>query len=276
MRGPRLQDQGVLIVGGTGGLGQSCARRFLEEGARVVVAGLSPGLDEVRIKSWGTSENLHQILCDVSRPADVESMIEESVKLLGGRLDVLLHIAGISGRRFGDGPLHECTDDGWERVLTVNARGVFITNRRAVQVMRTQPLDHHGLRGTIVNIGSILAESPSHELFGTVAYTASKGAIRSLTLASAAQYASEKIRFQLIEPGLIATPMAARAVNDLSILEFLATKQAMTGGPGWPDDIAEAALYLSEPATHFSTGVILPVDGGWRLLDGQISKSPHE
>ena len=98
---------------------------------------------------------------------------------------MLFHVAGISGRRFGDGPLHECTDEGWDHVLNTNARGVFLTNRAAVRWMLDQPLDDKGLRGTVLNMGSVLGWSPAPHHFGTFAYAASKGAIQAMTLAAA-------------------------------------------------------------------------------------------
>ena len=136
--------------------------------------------------------------------------------------DVLLHVAGISGRKFGDGPLHECSDEGWECVMQTNARGVFLTNRAAVRLMLDQRPDATGLRGSVVNVGSVVDRSPSPTHFGTVAYAASKGAVRALTLAAAARYAADRIRFNLLTPGLIDTPMAARAVNDLRLRPYLA------------------------------------------------------
>jgi NAD(P)-dependent dehydrogenase (short-subunit alcohol dehydrogenase family) len=135
--------------------------------------------------------------------------------------------------------------------------------------MREQPIDDAGLRGTVVNVGSVLADSPSPRHFGTVAYAASKGAIRSLTLAGAAAYAAERIRFNLLCPSLIDTPMAARAVQNSDIAIYLQTKQPIIGGPGRDLDIAEAALFLAEPATRFLTGVVLNADGGWSISEGQ-------
>ena len=105
-----------------------------------------------------------------------------------------------------------------------------------------------------------------------IAYAASKGAIRAMTLAAAARYARDRIRFNLIAPGLIDTPMAARAVGDPAIRAYLATKQPMAGGPGTAEDCAEAALYLCEPASRFVTGVVLNVDGGWCVSEGQIPR----
>jgi NAD(P)-dependent dehydrogenase (short-subunit alcohol dehydrogenase family) len=267
MGGPRLLNRRCLIVGGTGGIGLRAATRFAEEGAQVVVVGLAPGAPAGTFAGEGEGR-ITQELGDVSNESEVTRIFQSARETLGGRIDALLHVAGISGRRFGDGPLHECLDEGYDRVMNVNARGVFLTNREAVRIMHGQEPDAEGMRGAIVNIGSVLSESPSREFFGTIAYAASKGAIRSLTLAAAARYAPERIRFNLIEPGLIDTPMAARAVNDPMIRAYLAKKQPLAGGPGLPEDVAEAAVYLCGPEARFVTGAILNVDGGWTVSEG--------
>jgi NAD(P)-dependent dehydrogenase (short-subunit alcohol dehydrogenase family) len=197
-------------------------------------------------------------------------LFQEALSFFKGRLDVLFHVAGISGRRFGDGPLHECSLAGWDTVMDTNARGVFLTNQAAVRQMLTQQVDRHGLRGTILNMGSVLGWSPAPDFFGTYAYAASKGAIRAMTLNAASQFARERIRFNLIAPALIETPMSGRAVGDPRIRTYLETKQPLVAGPGTAEDCAEAALYLCEPASRFLTGVVLNVDGGWCISEGQL------
>ena len=177
-------------------------------------------------------QRARSITADAADPAQVEQLFEQALAFFSGRLDVLFHVAGISGRRFGDAALHECTVEGWDTVLDANARSLFLTNRAAVRQMLTQPLDDHGLRGTVLNMGSVLGWSPAPDFFGTFAYAASKGAIRAMTLNAAARYARDRIRFNLIAPGLIETPMAGRAVGDPAIRAYLATKQPMAGGPG--------------------------------------------
>ena len=266
----RLDGRTCLIVGGTGGIGLASARRFLEEGARVVVAGRRPEngwpiLDELR--RLGPVWEFEIELCEGE--ASVARLFEYAVEILGGRLDVLLHVAGISGRKFGDGALHECSSEAWVSVMQVNAQGAFHTNREAVRTMYKQPLDTWGLRGAVLNVGSVLDRSPSPALFGTVAYAASKGAVRAMTLAAAARYAPDRIRFNLLVPGLIDTPMAARATNDARVRSYLTTKQPLGGGPGSAVDVAEGALYLCEPASRFVTGAELTVDGGWCVSEGQ-------
>jgi NAD(P)-dependent dehydrogenase (short-subunit alcohol dehydrogenase family) len=265
----RLEGRVCLIVGGTGGIGIAACRRFLEEGALVAITGRTEEEAGAASSLLGDSDRLVAETLDLDVPEAVDRVVNGLANRLGGRLDVLLHVAGISGRRLGDGPLDSCTVEGWDDVLRINGRGVFLTNRAAVRRMREQPLDASGLRGSVVNLGSVLATSPSPRLFGTVGYAASKGAIESLTLAAAAAYAGERIRFNVLAPGLIQTPMAARALNDPLTLRYLESKQPLDG-PGRPEDCAEAAVFLAEPASRFITGQVLRVDGGWSVSEGQL------
>ncbi len=268
----RLQGRTCLIVGGTSGIGLATARRFLAEGALVAVCGRTEKTVEkvgAHLEEVGRERAL-ALAADASDPAQVVEFFRQALVFFAGRLDILYHVAGISGRRFGDAALHECTLEGWDTVLDANARSLFLTNRTAVRQMLAQPLDEHGLRGTVLNMGSVLGWSPAPDFFGTIAYSASKGAIRAMTLNAAARYARDRIRFNLIAPALIETPMAVRAVTDPAIRAYLATKQPMAGGPGTPEDCAVAALFLCEPASRFLTGVVLNVDGGWCVSEGHL------
>ena len=268
----RLVDRTALIVGGTSGIGLATARRFLQEGARVVIAGRDVDSGRSALERLDTPDRVWYVPADVRHASSVAQLFDQTIEHLGKRLDILFHVAGISGRRYGDGALHECTDAGWDAVVDINARGLFLTNRAAVRLMMAQPLDDFGLRGTVLNMGSVLGWSPAARYFGTYAYAASKGAIQAMTLSSAARYAPDRIRFNLIAPALIATPMAVRAAGDIEILAYLSTKQPMAGGPGSPDDCAEAALFLCEPAGRFITGTVLNVDGGWCVSEGQFPR----
>jgi NAD(P)-dependent dehydrogenase (short-subunit alcohol dehydrogenase family) len=268
-RAGRLENRTCLIVGGTSGIGLATARRFVEEGARVVVCGRSRETVDRAQTEFGL-KHAWAFQADAADPTQVDTLFQQTLTRLDGRLDILFHVAGISGRRLGDAAIHECTVEGWDAVLHANARSTFLTNRAAVRAMLIQPFDDRDLRGTVLNMGSVLAGSPAPDFFGTLAYAASKGAIEAMTTNAAARYARDRIRFNVIAPGLIETPMSGRAVGDPAIRSYLTTKQPLADGPGTPDDCAEAALYLCEPASRFITGVVLSVDGGWRVCEGRV------
>jgi NAD(P)-dependent dehydrogenase (short-subunit alcohol dehydrogenase family) len=246
----RLQDKIALITGAAGGIGRAAARRFAEEGARVVAVDLwTDGLADA-------APALAQVLeADVTDAPAVERLFAR-VAEEHGRLDILFNVAGASGRRHGDGPVHACTEEGWDWVLNVNLRSVFLCCKHAVPLMQA------GGGGSIVNTASVLGLA-GHELFDTHAYAASKGAVIALSRAMAARYARDRIRVNVLAPGLIRTPMSLRAQQDPAILALLPDLQPLAGDFGEPEDVAEAALYLASDGSRFVTGVVLPVDGGW-------------
>jgi NAD(P)-dependent dehydrogenase (short-subunit alcohol dehydrogenase family) len=250
-----LANKRCLIVGGTSGLGLAAAHCFVKEGARLVVAGLQEVQSPVGVGS---------LVCDARDNEQVEAMFAATVQILGG-LDVLYHVAGGSGRKDGDGPLHECTDAGWQATLDENLKSTFLTNRAAIQhfLGRKQP-------GAILNMASVLALDPSPRYFDTCAYAAAKGGIIAMSRLAAARYAADGIRVNVIAPGLIDTPMSARAVGDPAIGEYLRFKQPLAAGPGRPEDCSDAAVFLCSDAARLITGVFLPVDAGWCVSEGQI------
>ncbi len=146
----RLDGRTCLIVGGSSGIGLATARRFLAEGALVAVCGRSQktAAEARAILEEVGRERALALAADASDPAQVEGLFKLVLAFFSGRLDILYHVAGISGRRFGDAALHECTLEGWDTVLDANTRSLFLTNRAAVRQVLAQPLDEHGLRGT--------------------------------------------------------------------------------------------------------------------------------
>jgi NAD(P)-dependent dehydrogenase (short-subunit alcohol dehydrogenase family) len=261
--GQLLSGKRCLIVGGTTGLGRAAARRFLEEGARLVIAGRTPDKGAEAISELTELGPVSFGACDAAVSEQVERLFAEAIAFLGG-LDVLYHVAGISGRRYGDGPLHECTEAGWHATIDANLTSTFLTNRAAVQCFLRQRGP-----GAILNMASVLGFSPAPRHFDTYAYAATKGGILAMSRLAAARYAPEGIRINVLAPGLIDTPMAERAVNDPAIRHYLRSKQPLTGGPGRPEDCSDAAVFLCSDAARFITGVVLPVDGGWCVSDGQ-------
>jgi NAD(P)-dependent dehydrogenase (short-subunit alcohol dehydrogenase family) len=250
----RLSDRVALITGSTG-IAAATARLFCQEGAQVtVVDRVAANLEALA----GSLPDLLTITADLVEAGAAQRVVETACEHFG-RLDVLVNIAGISGRRFGDGPTHAATDAGWDAVMDTNARTMFSMCRAALAPMLAQSA------GVIVNTASVLAYAPNPEFFATHAYAASNGARIALTKAMAAYYAPHGIRVNAVAPGLIATPMSQRAQNDPQIVAYLKTRQPLTGTFGEPDDVAQAILYLSSDAARFVTGVVLEIAGGWGI-----------
>src|SRR5215207_965071 len=225
-----LAGKVAVVTGSAGGIGGAVARALGDAGADVV------GIDREQ--------------ADLTRADQVEHAFEELE-----RVDVLVNAAGISGRRLGDGPVGECTEEAWDAVLDANLKSVFLSCRAAIPRLRTAG------GGAIVNVSSVLALVGGDDDFATHAYAASKAGIVGLSRAIAVHYARDGIRCNVVAPGLIATPMSERAQRDDRIRSRLPELQPLTADFGAPDDVAGATLYLA--TARFVTGAVLTVDGGW-------------
>lgn len=259
-----LSGKSIVVIGGTAGLGLSAARAFIAAGARTAVVGLKP--ESVASAGEVLGNNAITLQGDATDPNTAVRAIALAVETFG-RLDGLYHVAGGSGRRWGDGPLHEITDEGWRATMDLNLQSLFYSNRAAVRQFLAQKSG-----GSILNMGSVLGWSPSPKFFSTHAYAATKSAVIGLTKTCAAYYAAQQIRFNVLAPALVETPMAQRAANDQAILDFIHTKQPLDGGRiGQPEDLDAAAVYFMGDGSKFATGQVLAVDGGWCVSEGQIS-----
>ena len=259
----RLQGRSVVIVGGTTGLGISAARACVEAGARLILVGRSTESAEAAKSELGSA--VHIVIGDATHSQTATRAIELAVSKHGG-LHALYHVAGGSGRRAGDGPLHEITDAGWNTTLDLNLNSMFLSNRAAVRQYLAQ-----GTGGTILNMSSVLGVHPSPHYFATHAYAAAKSAVFGFTRSVAAYYADKSIRCNVICPGLVETPMSRRAMEDEEILRFIRTKQPLDGGrSGHATDLDEAVLFFLSDASKYVTGQILSVDGGWSVSEGQF------
>ncbi len=257
-----LHGKSLVVIGGTAGLGLSAARAFVDAGAKVVIVGRNEvSGTQAQAELGDAAAVLTGDACDSNTASRAIDLALEH----GGSFHGLYHVAGGSGRKFGDGPLDEITDEGWRTTLDLNLTSVMASNRAAVRQFLVQESG-----GSILNMGSVLGFSPSPHHFATHAYAAAKSAIIGLTRAIAAHYAPRGIRCNVLAPALVETPMALRAASDPVILDFIKTKQPLDGGRiGQPEDLDAAAVYFMSDGSKFCTGQVLAVDGGWCVSEGQ-------
>lgn len=269
----RFAGRNVLVSGSTG-MAASAARAIAGEGGSVFVTSRDAAHLEAlagEIERAGGRCAWHA--ADLRREADVDAAFDAFDRRLG-RLDAVYGVAGISGRRFGDGPLHEASLEGWEAVMAANATSQFLVTRAAVRRMLQQTPDARGSRGTVLLMSSTLATHPAPAHFATHGYAASKGAIEALTRAAAAYYAPLGIRVNAIAPSLVATPMSRRAQEDAEILAYLAARQPLAGGPIDADAVTAVALHLLSDDARMVTGQVIVVDGGWSVSESRADVPP--
>ncbi len=256
-----LAGKNIIVIGGTTGLGLSAAQAFIQQGAKVVVV----GKDEQSCNEAKTilGENTIVISGDACSPKTAMESIEQCVDAWG-RLDGLYHVAGGSGRKMGDGSLHELSFEGWNQTFELNLTSLMLSNQAAVRQFLKQKS-----AGTILNMSSVLAFSPSPKHFATHAYAAAKSAVIGFSKSIASYYVPNNIRVNVVAPGLVETPMSARASKDETIQQYIQNKQPLDGGRiGHPNDLNGIACYFMSDLSKFTTGQVVAVDGGWSVSEG--------
>ena len=257
-----LENKKIVVIGGTTGIGMSAAKAFVNAGAQVIVSGRDK--DSVTKAKEMLGENAESASADATHAGTAAKLIELCISRFGD-FDGLYHVAGGSGRKMGDGPLHELTLDGWNKTMELNLTSLMLSSQAAVKefIRMKKP-------GAILNMSSVLGFSPSPKYFATHAYAAAKAAIIGFSKSIAAYYAKDRIRVNVIAPGLVETPMAQRAANDETILSFIKTKQPLDGGRiSQPEDLDGLAVYFMSDLSKFTTGQVVSVDGGWSISEGQ-------
>ena len=244
----RLEGKVALISGGARGMGAEEALMFAREGAKVVIGDVLDGEGrEVAAQIPGGQAIFVRL--DVTKEADWQravSMAEEVYK----RLDILVNNAGVSAT----GGIEDTTVEEWDRVMEVNAKGVFLGTKYAIPAMQRSG------GGSIINISSQLGIVAMSE--SSPQYIASKGAVRLLTKSTALQYAADGIRCNSVHPGPIVTPMTEGRRSDDAVRELMESRIPL-GRYGEAIDVAYGVLYLASDEASFMTGSELVIDGGW-------------
>jgi NAD(P)-dependent dehydrogenase (short-subunit alcohol dehydrogenase family) len=247
----RLEGKVAVITGGGNGIGRATVLRFLEEGARVVVADLNEqtGNETLALaKTAGAESRVRFLRTDVAREADVAAAVALASSAFG-RLDVMFNNAGVAG---AFGPITDIDEADWNYTFDVLVKGVFLGIKHAARVLKAQ---NEG--GVILSTASIAGLSGGD---GPQAYSASKAAVINLTRAVAIELAPQRIRVNAICPGGILTPLIHRG-NEEAMRPVLEKFQPWPEA-GRPEHIAGAALFLASDDATFVTGEALVVDGG--------------
>ena len=246
----RLENKVALISGGARGMGAEEARLFAREGAKVVIGDMleADGRQVEAEINEGGGECIFLRLDVTSEPAWQEAVAATVARF--GRLDILVNNAGVSSR----GILEDCTAQEWDRVMDVNAKGVFLGTKAAIPEMRKAG------GGSIINISSV--SGMIGQDYVQPVYNASKGAVRIFTKSVAIQYAKEGIRVNSVHPGAVDTPMAGARLGNPE-LQRQADARSPLGRTAKPHEIAYGVLYLASDESSFVTGSELVVDGGW-------------
>ncbi|MFC7391706.1 glucose 1-dehydrogenase [Scopulibacillus cellulosilyticus] len=247
----RLRNKVAIISGAAGGMGANMVKRFIEEGAKVAAADLHA--DTLKKDASFDEEKCLIVQADMTQEQQVEKLVQQAINRFG-KVDILVNAAGIAQSAT---PIEKVSNEAWDRIMDINIKAHFLTSREVVPIMKEQKA------GVIINVASISAVRPRP---GLNAYVASKGAVLAFTQALAIELAENNIRVNAINPGPADTGMlgqfAAKGVDVEEAKETTFKDSVPLGRLIQPEDIANAAVYLSSDEARMVTGAIFNIDGG--------------
>ena len=235
----------AIVTGAARGIGQSIALELAKAGADIVVSDIIPGEDTVNQIKKLNRKSIY-VKTNISNKLEVNNLINKTIKAFK-KIDILVNNAGI----YISGPTLEFSEENWDKTMNINLKGGFLCSQAALRYMKKG--------SSIINISSVAGIEGSA---GGAAYCTSKGGIRLLTKALAAEFGPLGIRVNSIHPGLIDTSMVKEIKKDKKMLESMMSKFSIKR-IGNPLDIAGPAVFLASDASSYMTGSEIVVDGGW-------------
>ncbi len=254
-----LKDKVAVITGASQGIGYACAERFIREGARVVLSDVTDDMGEKAAeKLRGMDGDAIYTHCDVSNKADVEALFDTAIEKYG-RVDTVIANAGI----VVVSDILDLEEADFDRVISINLKGVFLTGQVAAQRMIGQEPDADNSRGTIINMSSLngLLAIPA-----IAPYVIAKGGVNQWTKCLGIRMAAEGVRVNGIGPGSIATEMFLKVADDPQKMREIMSRTPMQRA-GEPDEVAKLAVFLASDYSSYITGETIYIDGGRQGLN---------